>query len=831
MKKFSLILLLVTFSYYSFAQSVTTDAATSVAYYSATLNGTFTNIGGSYWFMLDAKFEYSINSDLSASTIVDGTPDWSQTDGETSYANIASLSSNTTYYYRFYADAYDDNGNPKGTIYGSIVSFTTPNTIPTISFLSLYNISATGATVRALVASEGAGLVNSRGVCYDLSSGADITNTVSVYSTSSGTGLFIKSISGLSPGTEYYFNVYATNASGTGYGTEKSFITNTIDPTSNAATDILETSFTANWTAVTGAQGYYLDVSTLSDFSSFVTGFENLDVGNVTTYSVAINLTSGTDYYYRVRAYHDGGADGPDFTSGNSGTQSLKTRSLPTMSCGNATTINQTSATVQAELLDNGGSTITQRGICWGTSSGVTTSNNTIIDGGTNVGTYSGNLAGLSAGTKYFYNSYAINSTGTGYGTELNFITNTEDPISSAATNITGSSFSANWSSVTGAQGYYLDVSENSSFSSFVSGFQNKDVGNVITFSVTSASPTTTYYYRVRAYHDGGSGGSDFTSGNSGTQTLTTISANPSIQASELKWETIGSDFSFNWVYGNGEGTVMVMKDGGAVTDPSDGVTYTANSVFGSGDQIGSTGTYVVYNALHSAKANSSTTVSNVQSGHTYYVKLLEYNGSGASRNYNPEETSGFGNGNIGSTSLPVSLLSFTANEINGNAELNWETASEINNDFFIIERSTDAENFSPIAKIQGAGNSNTILKYQYIDYDVPTNTQVYYRLHQYDFDGKDEILQIVTLSIKELSATINNVYAEDNSLQIDYSNPEGNMTVIKLIDINGRMLQMAFSSTSGQQNVNFDMSGMSHGIYFISMEQENTRVTRKVVF
>jgi hypothetical protein len=123
----------------------------------------------------------------------------------------------------------------------------------------------------------------------------------------------------------------------------------------------------------------------------------------------------------------------------------------------------------------------------------------------------------------YNGNSYAL------YGKFSNFypliqsyinpsVTPPSAPTANAATGVTSSSFTANWSSSSGATGYRLDVSTNSSFSSYVSGYQDLDVGNVLSRSVTGLSANTTYYYRVRAYNAGG------TSGNSNTISLTTTS-------------------------------------------------------------------------------------------------------------------------------------------------------------------------------------------------------------------------------------------------------------------------------------------------------------------
>lgn len=89
-------------------------------------------------------------------------------------------------------------------------------------------------------------------------------------------------------------------------------------PVATAATNILPTSFQANWNASTGATGYYIDVSTVSDFSSFVGGYNNEYIGDWTEWSIS-GLYSGTTYYYRIRA------GTPNGTSGNSNTISLTT--------------------------------------------------------------------------------------------------------------------------------------------------------------------------------------------------------------------------------------------------------------------------------------------------------------------------------------------------------------------------------------------------------------------------------------------------------------------------------------------------------------------------
>ena len=77
-------------------------------------------------------------------------------------------------------------------------------------------------------------------------------------------------------------------------------------PSADAAGDVITTRFTATWNAVAGAAGYRLDVSTNSSFSSFVAGYQSLDVGNVTSTNVS-GLSANTTYYYRVAAYDSTG--------------------------------------------------------------------------------------------------------------------------------------------------------------------------------------------------------------------------------------------------------------------------------------------------------------------------------------------------------------------------------------------------------------------------------------------------------------------------------------------------------------------------------------------
>ncbi len=108
-------------------------------------------------------------------------------------------------------------------------------------------------------------------------------------------------------------------------------------------------------------------------------------------------------------------------------------------------------------------------------------------------------------------------------GQDVEIVDGTDDlltpdaPIASAATSITSSGFTANWGAVSGATGYYLDVATDSGFTSYVSGYQNKDVGNVASYVIAGLLMLTNYYFRLRSYN------SHTSSNNSNTIAIATI--------------------------------------------------------------------------------------------------------------------------------------------------------------------------------------------------------------------------------------------------------------------------------------------------------------------
>jgi subtilisin-like proprotein convertase family protein len=114
---------------------------------------------------------------------------------------------------------------------------------------------------------------------------------------------------------------------------------------------------------------------------------------------------------------------------------------------------------------------------------------------------------------------------------------------------------------------------------------------------------------------------------------------------------------------------------------------------------------------------------------------------------------SGWSNWGVGGSEdnpLLVNLLSYSLNCTSTGVVIDWSTASEVNNNFFTIERSNDGERFEEVVKIDATGNSNTVRNYQYVDAGIQSDNS-YYRLTQTDFDGMVSVLGIKAVSCNNM--------------------------------------------------------------------------------
>ena len=175
---------------------------------------------------------------------------------------------------------------------------------------------------------------------------------------------------------------------------------------------------------------------------------------------------------------------------------------------------------------------------------------------------------------------------------------------------------------------------------------------------------------------------------------------------------------------------------------------------------------------------------------------------------------------------LPIELLWFNAECEGSNITLKWATASEINNDYFTLERSDDAKNWQIIANVNGAGNSSQILYYFYRDAKA-FNSTVYYRLKQTDFDGKFEYSNIISASCNEVLLKEINIYPNPITNELTIETTGNNETVnFEIISLTGAVVY----KSSFIQKTTIQTSKLATGHYIIKFESGNIFEFKKVI-
>ncbi|TVQ12838.1 MAG: T9SS C-terminal target domain-containing protein [Bacteroidetes bacterium] len=192
-----------------------------------------------------------------------------------------------------------------------------------------------------------------------------------------------------------------------------------------------------------------------------------------------------------------------------------------------------------------------------------------------------------------------------------------------------------------------------------------------------------------------------------------------------------------------------------------------------------------------------------------------------------------------GNNPFPIELLYFTARAEDDHVSLLWATASEINNDFFTIERSMCGGEFEPIAYLPSQapyGNSNQTLSYQWEDTD-PLKDIAYYRLKQTDYDGSFEYSGIVAVSFTQKGETELKVYPNPNRGDgfnlIASGILPGLPATLTITDMLGNRVysQILFGDENGIAGKRMDGEiQLAPGVYLVSLTGEGFRETVRMV-
>jgi uncharacterized protein (TIGR02145 family) len=472
---------------------VTTSDITAITINSAISGGTISNDGGAPVTDRGVCWSTTINPTIASFKTSNGT-------GIGTFpSNLTGLNSGTTYFVRAFAT------NNVGTGYGNQLTFTTNPEIPTVTTATISYTSGTNAAGGGNAISDGGAAITARGVCWSTATNPTISNNKTT--DGAGTGAFVSDLTGLNPATLYYVRAYATNNIGTAYGTQLSFTTSTTIPTITTAPVSSVTSTTAtsggNITSDGGASVTVRGVCWNTSPNPTMANGKTTDGNGTGTFISSITgLNANTTYYFRAYAINSvGTVYGTEYN--------FKTGAgLPSITTASVTSINQSSAVSGGNIYNDGGASVTARGVCWSTNPNPTLTNS-FIDNGTGTGSFVSNLNGLMNKTIYYIRAYATNASGTAYGNEISFTTSSLPIVTTfSVSNITGNSATSggNISDDGGTAVNARGVCWSTSQDPVAADAHTADGSGIGSFdsNITGLQSNTTYYVRAFATNSAG---------------------------------------------------------------------------------------------------------------------------------------------------------------------------------------------------------------------------------------------------------------------------------------------------------------------------------------
>ena len=174
---------------------------------------------------------------------------------------------------------------------------------------------------------------------------------------------------------------------------------------------------------------------------------------------------------------------------------------------------------------------------------------------------------------------------------------------------------------------------------------------------------------------------------------------------------------------------------------------------------------------------------------------------------------------------LPIELISFTGKNNNGKNILEWTTASETNNDYFTLEKSSDAKTFQSITTIDRAGNSTLVLNYSFVDENHFAGIN-YYRLKQTDFNGAFSYSKTIAINSNSKSEYDFFIYPNpaNNFINVFYQNANAK-DEIKIINTLGETI----IKTNDKNGI--DIAALENGIYFVQIKTDNeNNLNKKII-
>lgn len=166
-------------------------------------------------------------------------------------------------------------------------------------------------------------------------------------------------------------------------------------------------------------------------------------------------------------------------------------------------------------------------------------------------------------------------------------------------------------------------------------------------------------------------------------------------------------------------------------------------------------------------------------------------------------------------SALPVNFTSFYINKSGEKVHLNWSTDKEMNNSHFEVERSFDGVEWTKVAVIFGAGNSNISNKYSYNEKMIYSPV-IYYRLRQVDVDSRFLFSSVKTIRTDEIISAVN-IYGFQKNVVIDLNSSTTNNIEVSVFNSNGQVVNRQIFNNASYK-INMNLNHISTGFYVVQV-------------
>lgn|GEM_PF-1966822 len=293
------------------------------------------------------------------------------------------------------------------------------------------------------------------------------------------------------------------------------------------------------------------------------------------------------------------------------------------------------------------------------------------------------------------------------------------------------------------------------------------------------------------------------------------------------------------------EGKVVVANNGTLETTSNDDLVLLGNTQFEAGCSVsidddiictGNSTTYIGSNGSFSADDLYLDHTDALLCGDTLTIDdaIQEFNGADAedqlcsnfivvctdgnccnSRPPNPCTSPYGGTGNF---TLPVDLTSFLTRTFEDRIDIEWETQSEINNDYFLVERLQNSS-WEAIGQVTGNGTTNEFHFYQYSDYEVNVTGAAYYRLRQFDFNSQENLSQIIQSEVLVNQGHKYKFVQNGSRIALNFLDRHDESATIQVVTAEGRIVfDKTFDIVHKEQSVEIDLSEYSSGWYVLGI-------------